>query len=99
MDGRLKIGQLATSAGVTAKAIRFYERKRILPPPRRAANRYRVYDEGAVDFTTVLLAQQFLVEQQNLYVASRGQTALSLVTLYKSLGGGWEPPRGAPGRP
>ena len=49
MDRGLKIGQLARSAGVTAKAIRFYERKRILPPPRRAANRYRVYDEEAVD--------------------------------------------------
>ena len=49
------------------------------------------YDEGAVDFTTVLLAQQFLVDQQNQYVASKGQTALTLVTLYKSLGGGWEP--------
>jgi NodT family efflux transporter outer membrane factor (OMF) lipoprotein len=49
------------------------------------------YTEGAVDFTTVLLAQQFLVDQQNLLAASRGQAALTLVTLYKSLGGGWEP--------
>jgi NodT family efflux transporter outer membrane factor (OMF) lipoprotein len=51
----------------------------------------RQYGEGAVDFTTVLLAQQFLIDQQDLLVASRGQEALSLVTLYKSLGGGWEP--------
>jgi NodT family efflux transporter outer membrane factor (OMF) lipoprotein len=49
------------------------------------------YGEGAVDFTTVLLAQQFLVQQENLLVASRGQTALGMVTLYKSLGGGWQP--------
>jgi len=49
MDARLKIGQLARSAGVTAKAIRFYERKRILPPAQRATNRYRLYDEEAVD--------------------------------------------------
>jgi NodT family efflux transporter outer membrane factor (OMF) lipoprotein len=49
------------------------------------------YAEGAVDFTTVLLAQQFLVQQQDLLVASRGQEAFTLVTLYKSLGGGWEP--------
>jgi NodT family efflux transporter outer membrane factor (OMF) lipoprotein len=48
------------------------------------------YAEGAVDFTTVLLAQQFLVQQENLLVASRGQQALAVVTLYKSLGGGWE---------
>lgn len=49
------------------------------------------YVEGAVDFTTVLVAQQLLVEQEDLLVASRGQAALTLVTLYKSLGGGWEP--------
>jgi NodT family efflux transporter outer membrane factor (OMF) lipoprotein len=49
------------------------------------------YVEGAVDFTTVLVAQQLLVEQEDLLVGSRGQSALTLVTLYKSLGGGWEP--------
>lgn len=36
-------------AGVTAKAIRFCERKGILPAPRRAANRYRVYSEDVAD--------------------------------------------------
>ena len=49
MKDGLKIGQLARNAGVTAKAIRFYERKRILPPARRGLNRYRLYDEDAVD--------------------------------------------------
>jgi len=38
MNGGLKIGELARRAGVTAKAIRFYERKRVLPPARRAPN-------------------------------------------------------------
>lgn len=47
MDGGLKIGELARRAGVTAKAIRFYERTRVLPPPKRAANRYRLYDDDA----------------------------------------------------
>ena len=48
MDAGLKIGELARRAGVTAKAIRFYERKRVLPPGKRAANRYRLYDDDAV---------------------------------------------------
>src|SRR5712691_11003309 len=48
MDGGLKIGELARRAGVTAKAIRFYERTRVLPPAKRAANRYRLYDDEAV---------------------------------------------------
>ncbi len=49
MEGGLKIGELARRAGVTAKAIRFYERKRILPPPMRASNGYRLYGEDAVE--------------------------------------------------
>src|SRR2546426_5317203 len=48
MNSGLKIGELAGRAGVTAKAIRFYERKRILPLAKRAANRYRLYDDDAV---------------------------------------------------
>jgi NodT family efflux transporter outer membrane factor (OMF) lipoprotein len=51
----------------------------------------RQYAEGAVDFTTVLLAQQLLVQQEDLLAVSQGQEALTMVTLYKSLGGGWEP--------
>ena len=48
MNGGLNIGEAARQTGVTAKAIRFYERKRILPPAKRAANRYRLYDDDAV---------------------------------------------------
>lgn len=48
MTDGLKIGELARQAGVTTKAIRFYERKRVLPPATRAANRYRVYGPDAV---------------------------------------------------
>jgi len=47
MTGGLRIGQLAQRAGITAKAIRFYERRGILPPTRRAANGYRLYGEDA----------------------------------------------------
>lgn len=49
MEHGLTIGKLARRAGVTAKAIRFYEREGILPPARRAENRYRVYGEDAAD--------------------------------------------------
>lgn len=48
MDSGLKIGELARRAGVTGKAIRFYERTRVLPPAKRAANRYRLYGDDAV---------------------------------------------------
>lgn len=49
MENGLKIGDVARRAGVTAKAIRFYERKRVLPPARRAPNGYRLYGAEVVD--------------------------------------------------
>ena len=48
MNGGLKIGEMARRTGVTAKAIRFYERKGVLPPAERAPNGYRLYDGEAV---------------------------------------------------
>jgi DNA-binding transcriptional MerR regulator len=48
----LKIGQLARRVGVTAKAIRFYEVKRLLPRPTRGANGYRLYGLDAVETLT-----------------------------------------------
>jgi outer membrane protein TolC len=54
------------------------------------------YREGAIDFTSVLVAQDFLVTQQSALAVSRGETALGLIALYKALGGGWEPWQGQP---
>ncbi len=48
------IGALARRAGVTAKAIRFYERRRVLPPARRAANGYRLYGDDAVEMLSFI---------------------------------------------
>src|SRR4051812_19504643 len=42
-DATLKIGELATRCGVSPDTIRFYEREKLLPSPRRTASRYRVY--------------------------------------------------------
>ena len=52
-DGTLKIGELAARCGVSPDTIRFYEREKLLPRPRRTASRYRVYgeeDEDRVSF-------------------------------------------------
>jgi len=49
VNGGLKIGQLAQQVGVTAKAIRFYEAKRVLPRPARGTNGYRLYGRDAVE--------------------------------------------------
>jgi NodT family efflux transporter outer membrane factor (OMF) lipoprotein len=50
----------------------------------------RQYKEGLVDFQRVLDSQQNLVRQQDNWVATTGNVGLSLVALYKALGGGWE---------
>jgi MerR family transcriptional regulator, copper efflux regulator len=41
----MKISELARRAGVSAKAVRFYEGEGVLPPPLRAENGYRAYNE------------------------------------------------------
>jgi MerR family copper efflux transcriptional regulator len=41
----MHIRELARQAGVSAKTIRYYESVGLLPPPRRAANQYRLYTE------------------------------------------------------
>jgi NodT family efflux transporter outer membrane factor (OMF) lipoprotein len=48
------------------------------------------YREGAVDYTRVINTQQFLLTAQDKFVSTKGQVALSLTTLYRALGGGWE---------
>src|SRR5256712_13307466 len=52
VKGGLKIGQVARQVDVTAKAIRFYEAKRVLPRPTRGANDYRLYGQDAVETLT-----------------------------------------------
>lgn len=44
LDG-LTIGDLAERCGVSRDTLRFYERERLLSPPRRSASGYRLYVE------------------------------------------------------
>jgi NodT family efflux transporter outer membrane factor (OMF) lipoprotein len=48
------------------------------------------YRQGAVDFTTVLVAQQSLLSVQDSLAATLGNVATNLVRVYQALGGGWE---------
>ena len=48
------------------------------------------YKAGGADYIRVLIATQFLVNQQDSYVVSRISTATSAIALNKALGGGWE---------
>ena len=44
----MRIGELAAQAGISTKAIRYYEQIGILTPPARTASGYRSYDEAAL---------------------------------------------------
>lgn len=45
----MRIGELATLAGVPTKTIRYYEEIGVVPEPGRSPNGYRDYSEEAVD--------------------------------------------------
>jgi DNA-binding transcriptional MerR regulator len=47
-DGGMRIGQVADAAGVTVEALRFYERRGLLPAPARTGSGYRDYPARAV---------------------------------------------------
>lgn len=54
------------------------------------------YREGFSDFSRVLDAQRSYFSQNERVVGNRSNTVLSLIALYKALGGGWEPGRQRP---
>jgi multidrug efflux system outer membrane protein len=51
--------------------------------------KYR-YQQGLVDFLNVLDAQRQLYQAEDALTISQGRLASNLVTLYESLGGGWD---------
>jgi MerR family copper efflux transcriptional regulator len=71
----MRIGELARRAGVNIQTIRFYERKRLLPPPPRTSGGYRAYSDG--DLVTV----GFIRECQQLGFTLREIT--DLLTLHR----------------
>lgn len=46
---KMRIGELGSAAGVSAKTIRYYEQIGLLPEPARADNGYRDYGEDAIE--------------------------------------------------
>jgi NodT family efflux transporter outer membrane factor (OMF) lipoprotein len=48
------------------------------------------YREGITDFTTVLTAQQALLNEQDNLASTLGDIATNLVGVYRALGGGWQ---------
>ncbi len=53
---------------------------------------FELYDKGlkGFDFNRYAVIQQNLINQQDAQAQARGQIAQGLITVYRSLGGGWE---------
>lgn len=49
MSTSLTVSALADQAGLSADAVRYYERLGLLPAPKRSAAGYRLYDQAAVE--------------------------------------------------
>src|SRR5258706_12572277 len=56
----MKVGQLAGAAGVSVQAIRFYERRGLLPPPLRLPSGYREYSAAMVQKVRLIKHMQGL---------------------------------------
>jgi MerR family transcriptional regulator, copper efflux regulator len=67
----VKVSELARHAGVTTKAIRFYEAEGVLPAPSRAPNGYREYGDEDLCRLRVLVALRGL----GLRLAESGRLA------------------------
>ena len=48
------------------------------------------YNEGKTDFNRVLNVEQLLTQQEDQLAVAQGSVATNLITVYKSLGGGWQ---------
>lgn len=48
MDGMTR-GEVAEKAGVNPETLRYYERKELIPKPRRSDGGFRLYDESYVE--------------------------------------------------
>jgi NodT family efflux transporter outer membrane factor (OMF) lipoprotein len=71
------------------------ERAKVLSEAVRAAQRSLdlatlQYRSGVTDFTTVLVAEQQLLAQQDSLAVTAGAIPSNLVAVYRALGGGWQ---------
>lgn len=60
MSSELRIGELASAAGVTTDSVPYYERLEILPHPSRTRAGYRIYSQKAIERVRFIKQSQSL---------------------------------------
>jgi MerR family transcriptional regulator, redox-sensitive transcriptional activator SoxR len=57
-DATLTIGQVAAAVGINASAVRYYERRGVMPKPERASGQRRYRPDAIARLRTIQAAQQ-----------------------------------------
>jgi len=88
----LRAGKEAEDAIVAF--LKAHEKAAFLAESARAAERTveitnEQYEQGEVDFTPLFIFLAAEADQEDQLAAARGEIALNLIALYRSLGGGW----------
>lgn len=84
----LRIGELASRAAMTVDAIRFYEKRGLLPKAQRSAGHFRVYSPGDLErvrFIRQMQALGFSLREIRELVDLRGQKTQACETVKQLL--------------
>jgi len=89
---------LNAQAEVESSLIAFHQSRRQLEALQQAADAAQrasdismaQYQDGLVDYDTVVTSLRQLASQQDQVASVQGTVAVNLVAVYRSLGGGWE---------
>ena len=88
---------LRETSDAVASLSRDRDRREILGQSVEAAQRAveladAQYGDGLIDFDRVIATQQTLFTAQDALAAADAAVTVDLITLYRALGGGWQPP-------
>ncbi|MEM9101319.1 MAG: efflux transporter outer membrane subunit [Pseudomonadota bacterium] len=73
-----------------AELNRFHQLRDTLKSAKRSVKLSQIlYEKGLAEFLAVLESERSLLEIEDLFIQSNTQRFIKLVSLYKSLGGGW----------
>ena len=89
----LRAGREAEDAAISflkAQERALYLNNSVAAASRTVEITHAQYQQGVIDFTPVFLFEGTLAEQQDQLAIAQGEIALSLVDLYRAVGGGWE---------
>lgn len=78
-------------AGYRAEQLKILELQKAFQSAKKSYEIARLqYNEGALDFLSVLDTHRTLLDTENAFIQSKEKLSLALISIYKSFGGGWQ---------